>query len=186
MTEKLLPCPFCPDGGRPYFNPHTNDSTDSGSRMAYVGCASCGVSLKAANFPTMQGGWNLSKDILAIWNTRATSAPVSKEVEEAIADAKKSISVSSLIYSNGSGGSRSTPEGYATQIKISTLEALIAAARGDVPWLTREELVGAIQAYLDKLSGCTWTVFDAVDALIDAGAVKVAHPLQGGDTTTKG
>jgi hypothetical protein len=60
----LKPCPFCPDGGKPYFTRAVN-----GTQMAYVGCSQCGISLKAQ----VQGygpDAPLSKDIIAIWNTR--------------------------------------------------------------------------------------------------------------------
>lgn len=71
---ELLPCPFCPDGGKPYFTKAVN-----GTNMAYVGCGQCGVQLKAqVQFLSSREDWRLSKDIVGIWNHRATaSTPVS-------------------------------------------------------------------------------------------------------------
>lgn len=67
---ELLPCPFCPDGGKPYFT-----KTVNGTNMAYVGCGQCGVKLKAqVQFLTSREDWRLSKDIVGIWNTRVSKS----------------------------------------------------------------------------------------------------------------
>lgn len=65
--ELLRECPFCPDGGAPYFT-----KTVNGTNMAYVGCSKCGVELKAqVQFLTNREDWTLSKDIIGIWKARA-------------------------------------------------------------------------------------------------------------------
>lgn len=80
-APELKPCPFCPDGGKPYFTKSVN-----GTNMAYVGCAQCGLQLKAqVQFLTSREDWRLSKDIVSIWNTR-TPAPDIAEKARLIAE----------------------------------------------------------------------------------------------------
>jgi hypothetical protein len=61
--EGLKNCPLC--GGKPYYTRSVN-----GDQMHHVGCASCGIDIKAAeiHYP---GRTELSKDIVAVWNRRA-------------------------------------------------------------------------------------------------------------------
>lgn len=64
-NTELKPCPFCPDGGKPYFTRAVN-----GTQMAYVGCSECGISLKCAVLGYGEDA-PLSRNIVAVWNTRA-------------------------------------------------------------------------------------------------------------------
>jgi hypothetical protein len=68
-APELKPCPFCPDGGKPYFT-----RTVNGTKMLYVGCSQCGVSMKAALIMVTPVDEQPSKDLVAIWNTRASLA----------------------------------------------------------------------------------------------------------------
>jgi hypothetical protein len=63
MIEQAPPkgCPFC--GGKAYATRSVN-----GTQMFHVGCAACGVELKAAWYRDQD---QPTKDILALWNTRA-------------------------------------------------------------------------------------------------------------------
>lgn len=58
------PCPFC--GKTPYIT-----RTVNGTQMFKVGCASCGVELKAAWY---RGEDAPTRDILTLWNTRVPNA----------------------------------------------------------------------------------------------------------------
>ena len=62
---KLKPCPFCPDGGKPYYVESVN-----GSQMAYVGCSVCGISMKAALVSAAPTVFKWSKDLVSLWNSR--------------------------------------------------------------------------------------------------------------------
>lgn len=93
-TEPALePCPLCPDGGKPYFT-----KTVNGTNMAYVGCGQCGVQLKAqVQFLTSREDWTLSKDIIAIWNTRSrVSAEVAPVVDDDAEAPRFSVSLNQL------------------------------------------------------------------------------------------
>ena len=59
--ENLKPCPFC--GGPAYAT-----RTVNGTQMFKVGCASCGIELKAAWY---RDEIEPTKDIVKLWNTRA-------------------------------------------------------------------------------------------------------------------
>lgn len=77
--ERLEPCPLC--GGEAY-----RIESNNGSSMLYVGCAPCGLALKAALVPLGPPGvhgW--SRDIVAAWNRRPT-APASGLGEEETRD----------------------------------------------------------------------------------------------------
>lgn len=80
-----LPCPFC--GADAYVYRSVN-----GEQMFKVGCSSCGVELKAAWY---RGEDTPTKDILALWNTRAAlpapplpeaAAPQEKYAKETAAE----------------------------------------------------------------------------------------------------
>lgn len=62
--DEPKPCPLC--GGKAYAT-----RTVNGTQMFNVGCASCGLELKAAWY---RGEDKPTKDILALWNTRAASS----------------------------------------------------------------------------------------------------------------
>jgi hypothetical protein len=70
-AQEPLACPFC--GGRAYAT-----RTVNGTQMFKVGCASCGIEMKAAWY---RDAATPTKDILALWNQRAAlpSAPASPQ-----------------------------------------------------------------------------------------------------------
>jgi hypothetical protein len=80
MTDslrELLPCPFC--GGKPY-----ETRTVNGTEMYLVGCASCGIELKAAWY---RGEPRPTKNIAGLWNRRALLAetpPSDQGLREAV------------------------------------------------------------------------------------------------------
>lgn len=72
MTD-LLPCPFCPDGGKPYID-HSHDP--DGCYWAKVKCHTCGASTR--------GKWASDRsdtcliffeEVREEWNRRAQPAP---------------------------------------------------------------------------------------------------------------
>lgn len=59
--QELLGCPFC--GGKAYAT-----RTVNGTQMFKVGCAECGIELKAAWYRDED---KPTKDLIGLWNTRA-------------------------------------------------------------------------------------------------------------------
>lgn len=72
MNYGLLGCPFC--GGKAYATRAVN-----GTQMFYVGCAVCGVELKAAWYRDQD---KPTKDLVALWNTRALLSAVPRPGED--------------------------------------------------------------------------------------------------------
>lgn len=77
MTETLEPCPFCPDGGKPFLqtlgNPHTKE------RGADVGCTGCGFT-KHIRVIRYSCEWAEERAVEA-WNTRAPVREISCPVK---------------------------------------------------------------------------------------------------------
>jgi Lar family restriction alleviation protein len=61
QVDELKPCPFC--GGNSYAT-----RTVNGTQMFKVGCAACGIELKAAWYRDED---QPTKDLVGLWNTRA-------------------------------------------------------------------------------------------------------------------
>jgi len=72
LIEKLLPCPFCPDGGDPYVNAIGNDHSRKRGDGAEVGGKKCYFS-KKVGVVRYSVEWAVNAAIEA-WNTRVTPA----------------------------------------------------------------------------------------------------------------
>ena len=72
--NELKPCPFCPDGGKPYIQSIGNEHTKK--RGAHVGCLECGFR-KEIGAIRYSIEWALEQAKEA-WNTRRQAEPAHK------------------------------------------------------------------------------------------------------------
>ena len=91
-TPKLLPCPFCPDGGKPY----TDAYVHGWEIVARVGCNKCGIGFDDYGLTGMGRDAQADADALLPplvekWNRRAT------------------VMQGACRYSDGEGGCRTFP-----------------------------------------------------------------------------
>src|SRR5438105_3687335 len=76
----LQPCPFCPDGGKPFIEQIGNQSTKK--RGFNVGCKKCHI--KASHRVIYRDlDWCRAR-VMELWNTRTPRAIVVEELEGAI------------------------------------------------------------------------------------------------------
>ncbi len=121
--SELQPCPLC--RGPAYYT-----ETVNGTSMAYVGCAACGISMKAALTPgpgPHQTQW--SRDIRAVWNTRVASAQLSvtREIAMELVAVLEELSLGLKISVSGSVGYQHAEGVIETKVFERYREALARA-----------------------------------------------------------
>jgi hypothetical protein len=90
IDDKLRPCPFCGENGKPYFSRSVN-----GTRLITCGCNLCGFHSKAVNIYDPRGNYD-TKDVRRIWNNAdcwkqlSSSQEKIKRLREAVEDAMDS------------------------------------------------------------------------------------------------
>ena len=95
VTTGLEPCPFCPDGGRPYAFTEVDGYIDDGKDIEYhgsVGCEECGMGIEMWHRDSeIPYEWRTErepdevpagflKDLIERWNTRAERTCVLEDI----------------------------------------------------------------------------------------------------------
>lgn len=155
----LHPCPLC--GGPAYAT-----RTVNGTQMLHVGCAPCGLELKAAWYRDQDAP---TKDIVSLWNTRAESA--APALPRSAPPALTTKDIADIVVAIARDSNLDDARDQELCRKVQLLAAALSAAEGARAQLVqdlrqetnqRAELEAVIAAVTAAVAG--WAVSDFMES----------------------